>query len=305
MTRLRWGLAFLLGTLLVAGCSNAGSGSGSEGAGDDAGHLSGGDGGSVAEQEAADRDISGDTQRQIITTGSATVVVEDPAEAADRVALLAETAGGRVDQRSERAAGSDGPDSLGSAHLTIRVPADEVNALIDELDEFGEVHDLNQSAQDVTQVAVDLDARILALQASTDRLLQIMADAADSGDLLAAESALSERQAELESLQAERAYLADQVSMSTLDVNLEAQYEPTIETGGFLGGLETGWRALVTFASGLLVFLGVIAPWLLVVGVPVAAIVWVTRRRRRRASATTPTPGSPAPTDGEAAPDLT
>ncbi|MBZ2198813.1 DUF4349 domain-containing protein [Occultella gossypii] len=299
MTRLRWGLVFLLGTVLVAGCSG---GSGSDVSGGDAGYVSG-DGGSVAEPEAADRDISGDTQRQIITTGSATVVVEDPAEAADRVALLAETAGGRVDQRSERAAGSDGPDSLGSAHLTIRVPADEVNALIDELDELGEVHDLSQSAQDVTQVAVDLDARILALQASTDRLLQIMADAADSGDLIAAESALSERQAELESLQAERAYLADQVSMSTLDVNLEAHYEPTIETGGFLGGLETGWRALVTFASGLLVFLGVLAPWLLVVGVPVAAIVWVTRRRRRRASA--PTPGTSAPSDGEAAPDLT
>ncbi|CAM3736819.1 DUF4349 domain-containing protein [Occultella aeris] len=301
MTRLRWGLAFILGTVLVAGCSNAGSGS--EDSGGDAGHLSGGDGGGVAEQEAADRDISGDTQRQIITTGSATVVVEDPAEAADRVALLVETAGGRVDQRSERAAGSDGPDSLGWAHLTIRVPADELNGLIDELDELGDVHDLSQSAQDVTQVAVDLDARIVALQASTDRLLQIMADAADSGDLIAAESALSERQAELESLQAERAYLADQVSMSTLDVNLEAHYEPTIETGGFLGGLETGWRALVTFASGVLVFLGVIAPWLLLVGVPVAAIVWLTRRRRRRAAAGSP--GRPTSADGEAAPDLT
>ncbi|TDE99032.1 DUF4349 domain-containing protein [Occultella glacieicola] len=298
MRRPRWGLALLLATMLLAGCSNAGSGSGDSGA--DPGYLSGGDGGGgVAEQEAADRDLGGDENRQIITTGYATVVVDDPAEAADRVALLAETAGGRVDQRSEVAAGSQGQDSPGWASLTIRVPADELNRLIEDLDDLGDVRDLNQTSQDVTQTAVDLDARILALQASTDRLLQIMADAEDSGDLIAAESALSDRQAELESLQAERAYLADQVSMSTLQLQLEAREEATIEAGGFLGGIETGWRALVTFASGLLVFLGVIAPWLLVVGVPVTAIVWLTRRRRRRTTAAVP--GAPQPPDDGAA----
>ena len=51
-----------------------------------------------------------DTDRQVVTTASAFLAVEDPADGAQRVSELVEAAGGRVDERSELA----GPARTGS-----------------------------------------------------------------------------------------------------------------------------------------------------------------------------------------------
>ena len=54
---------------------------------------------------------------------------------------------------------------------------------------------------------VDLDARIKALQTSVDRMTQLLAQATRIEDLLAIETQLSQRQAELDSLKAQRTWL--------------------------------------------------------------------------------------------------
>lgn len=232
----------------------------------------------------ADGGIAGDDPtREVITTANATIVVTDPAESVDELAALVEDAGGRVDERvvrSDTEAGGSPP----SAAMTLRVPAEELETLLTELAGFGQVQELSQEAEDVTQAARDLDARIAALETSTDRLLEIIADADNSADLIAAEEALSQRQAELESLQSQREYLSDQVAMSTVRVDLIARDDPSVEAGGFLGGLASGWRALVTFANGLLVFTGVALPWLVLLGIPALIVVVLVRRRRRNRS---------------------
>ncbi|MFV0252335.1 MAG: DUF4349 domain-containing protein [Beutenbergiaceae bacterium] len=219
------------------------------------------------------------TDRQIITSANAQVQVDDPAAAAAEVAALTEALGGRVEAREEY---TGGEGERGWASLTVRVPSDQLTGLLESLDDVGTVQQVSQSEDDVTGTVQDLDARIAALETSTERLRQIMADATDTGDLLATEQALSERQADLEALQAQRAYLSDQVAMSTLTVSLETEYAPTQPRGGLLGGLEQGWNSLVGFGAGLLLVLGVLIPWLIVLGVPVAAIVWFVRRRRNR-----------------------
>lgn len=56
--------------------------------------------------------------------------------------------------------------------------------------------------------------------------------------------------------------------------------------GGFVGGLESGWNALVGFVGGLLVALGALLPWAVALGVPALLVVWLLRRRGRRVEAT-------------------
>ncbi|MDT5113615.1 MAG: hypothetical protein QOE20_5505 [Mycobacterium sp.] len=55
-----------------------------------------------------------------------------------------------------------------------------------------------------------------ALQTSVDRLLAIMRDAKDPDALIKAEGALSERQAELDSLRAQREQLGARIDYSTV-----------------------------------------------------------------------------------------
>lgn len=264
-----FGLVVLLGLLACSG----GESDSSDGGG---APQSGADTGDMAVEEAAD-DAAG--SREVVTTGSLSLVAADPLAAIDDVVGLVEGVGGYVEERAEHA-GTD--DAEASGWLTVRVPAAELTAVLDGLEAFGETRDVQIGSEDVTRQGRDLDARIAALETSTERLLGLMAEADSSQTLLAAEDALSERQAELEALQAERAHLSEQVAMSSLHVSIGADSPVQLATGGFVGGLQDGWAALVGFAGGLLVVLGAVLPWLVALGVPLAVVAVLLRRRRRR-----------------------
>ena len=66
------------------------------------------------------------------------------------------------------------------------------------------------------------------------------------GDIIAIESDLARRQADLDSLKSQQAWLEDQTSLSTINVHLARPQvqAPEDEARGFLAGLEDGWDAL-------------------------------------------------------------
>jgi hypothetical protein len=219
-----------------------------------------------------------DADRQVITTGSVTVTVTQPRATAQRLSAWVESIGGRVDDRSERGSGEDA-----SASVTVRVPSDQVTATIDRLGTYGTVEDVSVQNTDVTAQAKDLDARIDALQLSIDRLERILTDSDTSAELIKAEGALTERQEQLESLQAQRKGLADQVSLSTLSIDLSQKARvDSVEPGGFSGGLRDGWNALVSTVNAVVEVAGRLLPWAAILLVGLGALRLVSRRRTSR-----------------------
>ncbi|WP_159618025.1 DUF4349 domain-containing protein [Ruania rhizosphaerae] len=285
---------------LLAACS-AGT-STNDSAGSEAGQPEmAGDGASVADRDAAGSDVDQTGERQVITTAHATVVVDDPEVAATDLATLTSAVGGHVQSRSvHQGEDTDEYRSLPSASMTLRVPADELEGMLTDLTDLGDVREVSQDSEDVTRTLVDLDARISALETSTARLEEIMAGAETSADLIEAESALSERQAELESLLSQREHLADQVAMSTLHVEMTTEPAPEVTADGFFGGLQTGWQALVSFVSVLVVTVGVLLPWLAVLAIPAVLLLVIAKRRRRR-NDTPASPSEPTPVPNESA----
>ena len=117
-------------------------------------------------------------------------------------------------------------------------------------------------AEDVTAQGADLDARIEALEVSIARLRQLLATAETTKDLIDIESELTARQAELDSLVAQRAVLSDQVAQSTLTVSISPSSEsPTWTPPGFVSGLESGWNALRTVTATLVTLAGFLLPF--------------------------------------------
>lgn len=231
--------------------------------------------------------------RQVIVTGWMTVTVDEPLDAAAEAVRIAESVGGRVDGRQEYAP-IDG--DKGSATLTLRLPAEGLSATLDKLKELGDVQEVSLNSSDVTMVTQDLDARITALRASVDRLLALLETATDTENLIALETAISDRQAQLESLEAERRYYADQVSLSTVTLNLVSVADaPVEEPVTFLDGLVAGWNAFVAFFAGLLVVLGVLVPWIVLAALITAIILWIVRARAKRKVAIAEAPAEPAP----------
>lgn len=277
--------AAALAAVLVVGCSGGSSESGSS-AGGDAGAVA--DGPAVEPVDPGAPAVDTDAGRQVVTTATAFLAVEDPAEGARQVSELVESAGGRVEERSEQSAAEDDGAEGAYADLVVRVPADELTEVLADLADLGDVANVSVSRSDVTTTAVDLDARISALRTSVTRLQGLLEGAATTEALLSAEDALSERQAELESLQSQRTLLADQVEMSTLSVRLEPfGVSPAGGPDGFLDGLGTGWRALTSSLGAALVVLGVLLPWLVVVGLLTGVVLVVLRSRRRTATPAT------------------
>ena len=226
-------------------------------------------------QDSVDRDV--------ITTGTVTVTVDDPLDAAADAVRVTEAAGGRVDARSETAPVNG---NGGTATLTLRIPADKLTATLDSIKELGDVQEVSLTGTDVTMETQDLDARITALRASVDRLLALLATATDTEALIQLETAISDRQGQLESMEAQRRYYTDQVSMSTIDLRLVSEYTaPAAEPDSFFSGLAAGWNAFVAFFAGLLVVAGVLLPWLVLAGI-IAGVILLLLRRRRRVAAT-------------------
>lgn len=259
---------------------------------------------SAAETPASSPDLAGgaagggeaeEADREIITVGSASLVVDDPVAAAAEVVRLAEQAGGRVEARNEWRTG-DGQTT--NAWLRVRVPAASMTATVDALGEIGEVQHLDVSREDVTATGRDLDARIAALTTSTERLSELLARAENVEDLLGIERELSSRQADLDSLRAQRTALSDQVAMSTLHVDLRTRATAGVGPDGFLGGLAAGWDALGVAARAALVALGAALPWLVVAGVVALAVLGVRRRVRRRRTGSA-VAGTPQPAAGD------
>jgi hypothetical protein len=271
---------------VLVGCSGPGAGSDS----------SGGAVGVSAPAAPADPGSTpaDDADRQVVTTATASLSVKNPAEGAQRISELVAAAGGRVDQRTEQAgSGKNGLEGA-SADLVVRVPADALTGLLADLEDVGDVANVSVSRSDVTADAVDLDARISALQTSVARLQGLMSQAATTEALLAAEKALSDRQETLESLQSQRAALADQVELSTLSVHLEPfGVAPAGGPDGFVDGLGTGWRALVAAVHAAGIALGVVLPWLALAAVVAAAVLGTIRLARRRSAVPAPVPAGP------------
>jgi hypothetical protein len=225
---------------------------------------------------AADADQSG---REIIASAQATVRVRDIAAAVDDITGLADEHGGYVEATDVSATPMSADTGMPTPEgeygwVGIRVPAQDLTDVIAALRDAGTVLSSSTSKQDVTSSAIDLRARVTATQASVDRLTELMSQSGSVSELIDAEVALTDRQAELESYTQQLAALEDQVAMSSLQVQLT---KTTTVAPAEPAGLIVSLNALV-------IAIGFLLPWLAVAGV-VALIVWLILRRRRRGGA--------------------
>jgi hypothetical protein len=105
------------------------------------------------------------------------------------------------------------------------------------------------------------------------------------GDIIRLESELSQREADLESLQAQERVLHDKTTMSTITMTVElprTQPSPPPTThpkaGGFVSGIHQGWHALTRTTLAVGHGLGVVLPLGTVVLLLVALGLWFVRR---------------------------
>jgi len=257
-------------------------------------------------EEAADQDTSSvagasagpaaqvDVQEQlIIRTGRLDIVVEETDVTMDAIINLANESGGWV--VSSSLFGSDGAKS---GAVTIRVPVDQFDSIMNQVEEMAlRVDRSSTTGEDVTEEYVDVSARLQNLEATAERVRGFLDDARDVEDALAVNQELSRLESEIESLKGRLQYLEQSAAFSTIEISLTPdELSQPLEVGGWrVGGvvrdaveaLITALQGLATIAIWLVV---VLLPLLLIVILPIAVLIYLIRRwrRRRRQASTTP-----------------
>ncbi|MGI8433163.1 MAG: DUF4349 domain-containing protein [Nocardioidaceae bacterium] len=216
----------------------------------------------------------------IIKTADVSMQADDVASVVDKITALTAGLGGRVASQNTS---SDAKGNATNAYLEVQVPVDTFEASVDKIATFGTHVDQSTSTEDVTAKVADVDSRVRSAEDSIAQLRRLFTRATKLGDVIALENELSQREADLEALQAEQRVLQARTTMSTISVDVthpDTKQSPSTDAAsdGFVSGIKRGWDALATFVLAVAHTLGLVLP-IATLLLLVAAMIWFGVRR--------------------------
>lgn len=232
-------------------------------------------------------------ERHVISNGTVSLVSDDVAEARREVQRVVDAQQGTI---SEESTETDDEGTATYSRLVIRVPSSSFAETMLALEKAAELRKSQVSSEDVTTQVIDTDVRVRAQEASLRRVELLLARANTLKDIIWIESQLTSRQAELDSLKSQQAWLSDQTSESTITIDIERKQVAKAEKkesddAGFLTGLKGGMKALGGFATALATIVGALLPFAVVLAIfALPAWLLVRRSARRRATKQPATP---------------
>jgi hypothetical protein len=297
----------LAGGLLMTACAGDDSGE----AADVTMAAAGGDGGEEAfdqanpeEGVAVDVDFEGTSQREVIRRASLQLHAANTRETFDEIVAMVESTGGFVANADVFPTSNE--DEQPQIAMTLRIPADRLNATMSAIkDSADEVVAESQSAEDVTEQFIDLEARLTNLEALETELRALlqevrMQENADPEKILTVFNELSSVRGQIEQIQGQLNYLEDATSLATLEVQLtqtpstapivDEAWAPAETVRNAVGNLVEGLQGVADWAINFALYA---LPMLLITLGPLALIAVFVYRRFFRKPPSEPTPAQP------------
>jgi len=184
-------------------------------------------------------------------------------------------------------------DGTARTSMTIRVPSGSYGEFKAFVPEIGNVTYSSEGGEDVTSAYFDTDARLTALRAQEERVLELLEKAETMEDILAIESKLAELRYQIEQLTGELKRYDDLVNYATITLSLEQRRELTpVGEESFtekLGrAMSESLSSLASLLENAVIALVWLVPYLLVLGViagVIFLIVWLSLRHGKKKAA--------------------
>ncbi|MBT3638113.1 MAG: DUF4349 domain-containing protein [Opitutae bacterium] len=171
-----------------------------------------------------------------------------------------------------------------SGHWVFRVPVDHYQSFLKSAKDLGVPEQVQETARDVTDEYVDLDARISNQKRLEQRILDVLDEVQGKiGDVLEVEQQLSRVRETIERLEGKMRQLKDRVSMTTITLNVreDAEYQPP-QALSFGSSIGNAWNksiaAMEIFFKGLTLAIVALSPWLLIL-IPLGYLFYRLLRR--------------------------
>ncbi len=183
------------------------------------------------------------------------------------------------------------------ASLTIRVPADKLDAFSSSVGENANIVYRSESSKDITTTYVDTQSRRDALQTEHDRLLEILEQAKTLEDILKIENRLTEVRYQLQSIESQLRSYDNLVDFATITLNISEVEVYTVvdvvekgfweELGeGFVESLDGAWEVVKEIFS----FVVLALPYLLLLSVVPSIVLLVLFLRKKKQKVSTENP---------------
>lgn len=209
--------------------------------------------------------------------------------------------GGYVESRDIRS-GSDYASYKQSryARLTIRIPAEKLDAFVSHVGNVSNVTDTGETSEDVTLSYVATESRMKALQAEEERLLALIDEAKDLTELLQLDGRLTEVRTELEQVTSQLKLYDNLVDYGTVSLEItEVQTLTPVEEPSFWERITDGFtqnmKNMGNILKELTIFMISMIPYLIPVAVILVAVVLIVKLTARKKKSRTP----PFPTKDE------
>ena len=229
-------------------------------------------------------------ERIVIVNASMEIVVDAPDQSLENISRMANQMGGFVvNANLSNTRLSDGQE-VPRASITIRVPAERLEEAIAFIEAESDRLPLNKSiqSQDVTSEYTDLESRLKNLEAAESQLMEIMASANKTEDVLSVFEQLTRVREQIEVIKGQIKYIDESARLSAISVELiPNEVIQPISIGGWqpVGVAKNAIEALIRTLQGLvdiIIWLGLLViPILAIIFLPLYFIVRAVIRRRR------------------------
>ncbi len=190
--------------------------------------------------------------------------------------------GGYIQQQSY----TTNSNEIRTAKMTLRIPADKLDAFLASLNKSVNVTTQNSNVDDVTDEYIDVESHIASLEAEQASLLAMLEKAEKLDDVIAIQSRLTEVRGSLESYKARKKNYDTLVAYSTVNLYLNEVERETSANPGFW---EQAGNAFTTGASlfgkmirGIGIFLIGASPFLVVSGVTAVVIIIIVKKSAKK-----------------------
>lgn len=151
-----------------------------------------------------------------------TVEVKEFAPAKEKLLKAVEEAGGYVAQASA----AETPNQPQRADLTVRVPVEKLQSVLEQVRGLGRVVHEQLSSEEVTAQVVDLEARLRNSRATEERLISVLEQRTGKvADILQVEREIARTREEIERMEAQRKNLVARVELATVAVTLVEEFQ--------------------------------------------------------------------------------
>lgn len=173
-----------------------------------------------------------------------------------------------------------------NANLTIRIPAQDVDAFTEEVSGIANVVSTDLSRDDITLNYVATESKITALQTEETRLLELLAQAETMADLLEIEARLSDVRYELENYSSQLRLYDNQVDYATIYLYISEvqEYTPVAEKTPWeriRDGFSSSVKGLKNGIVDTVVWILANSPYLVVWGIVITAVILGIRKIRK------------------------